>query len=332
MTKQPLVSVLMPLYNDAKFVTASIESILQQTYQHWELLIVNDGSTDNSKDVVLSFKDSRIRYFENDENRGIVYTRNRLLNLSKGDFVANLDSDDIAYPKRLEKQVEYFLTHPECELCGSWAYKITDTDERMGKLQPPVDDEDIRINMLFQFSYVHSTLMMRNSALGERRYDESFPVAEDYDFVERWSPRAHNLPEYLVGYRCHSTNISTEKAQLMSEKRNDIIKRQLQKFGIDFTKEDIQHFIIIGNLLKEENENIKVLRSKLNATLEKVIARNKQQKVFSNCRFIAFLWYRWIFYFAAQKHWRGLLSFTKWSINPNVWVYLFPLLYRKALK
>lgn len=200
MTQQPLVSVLMPLYNDAKFVAASIESILQQTYQHWELLIVNDGSTDNSKDVVLSFKDSRIRYFENDENRGIVYTRNRLLSLAKGDFIANLDSDDIAYPKRLEEQVEHFLTHPEYELCGSWAYKITGDNERMGKLQPPVDDEDIHINMLFQFSFVHSTLMMRKSALGERRYDESFPVAEDYDFVERWSPKAHNLPKYLVGY------------------------------------------------------------------------------------------------------------------------------------
>ncbi|PVX51840.1 glycosyltransferase involved in cell wall biosynthesis [Balneicella halophila] len=331
MNKQPLVSVLMPLYNSEKYVGASIESILQQTYQNWELLIVNDGSTDNSKNAVLSFQDSRIKYFENEENKGIVYTRNRLMNLAEGDFMANLDSDDIAYPKRLEKQLQYLLNNKECNLCGSWAYKITESNERIGKLQPPVHDEDIYINMLFQFSFVHSTLMMRKSALGASRYNKDYSVAEDYDFVERWNPKAHNLPEYLVGYRCHPENISQEKAELMAERRDSIIRRQLEEFGGDFTKGDVTHLIVIGNLL-ENNENSKIFKKNLNGTIEKLIQRNRQQKVFNQHRFVAFLWYRWIFYFASQKRWKDALSFYKASLNPAILKHLLPLLYKKGFR
>ena len=95
----------MPVYNAGRYLSQAVQSILEQTYKDFELIIINDGSTDNSKTVIESFNDNRIRYFENEKNSGIVYSRNKGLKLAKGEYIGMFDADDIAYPEKFEKQI-----------------------------------------------------------------------------------------------------------------------------------------------------------------------------------------------------------------------------------
>lgn len=111
----------MPVFNGGKFIRESIESVLSQTFTDFELIIVDDGSTDNTIDIIRSFEDKRIRLLLNESNRGIGYTRNKALENSKGKYVAVLDSDDIAYPTRLEKQVHFLENNSDYAAIGSGA-------------------------------------------------------------------------------------------------------------------------------------------------------------------------------------------------------------------
>ena len=110
----PKVSVLMPAYNSGKYIQQSIQSILDQTFQDFELIIVNDGSTDNTHDIITSFSDDRIRYYQNDGNKGLIYTRNKQINLASTEYIALLDSDDLANKLRLE--IEYGLLNDKNNL------------------------------------------------------------------------------------------------------------------------------------------------------------------------------------------------------------------------
>src|SRR5688500_8514963 len=112
-TTQPLVSVLMPVYNAEAYVSEAIQSILQQTYKNFEFLIINDGSTDNSEKLINTFSDSRIRYIRNSENIKLVATLNKGIDLSVGKYLVRMDADDISLPERLQKQVDFMETHPE---------------------------------------------------------------------------------------------------------------------------------------------------------------------------------------------------------------------------
>ena len=101
------VSIILPAYNASSTISQSIESIIKQTYEDWELIIINDGSNDNTKDIILSYKDDRIKIFDNPGNKGIVYTLNRALSIAQGLYVARMDSDDISISTRIEKQIDY---------------------------------------------------------------------------------------------------------------------------------------------------------------------------------------------------------------------------------
>jgi len=114
------ISVLMPVYNtDKKYLTQAIESILSQTYTNFEFIILDDGSKEYVKEIVKSYNDDRIKFYSNDANRGLAYSRNKLLSLVTGKYIALMDSDDISLPFRFEKQIEYLLKHPDISICGA---------------------------------------------------------------------------------------------------------------------------------------------------------------------------------------------------------------------
>src|SRR5580693_6014535 len=114
----PLVSVAMPVYNAEKYIMQAIDSVLGQSYPHFELVIVNDGSTDRSKEIIHSYSDKRIRFYDNEVNLGITKTRNKCIQYATGKYIAVLDNDDIALPFRLEKQVEFLESDFDYALCG----------------------------------------------------------------------------------------------------------------------------------------------------------------------------------------------------------------------
>ncbi len=113
---EPLVSVIMPVYNAEKYIFEAVNSVIEQTYTNWELVLINDGSSDLSINIIKEFKDSRIRLYENRENMGIAYSRNRAIDLSRGKYIAIMDNDDISLPNRLKIQVEYLENHEEIDV------------------------------------------------------------------------------------------------------------------------------------------------------------------------------------------------------------------------
>ncbi len=123
----PKVTVLMPVYNAEKYLKTAIESILKQTFSDFELLIINDGSTDGSEEIIRSFNDKRIRLFNNEQNLGIIKTLNKGLNLAKGEYIIRMDADDISLPDRLELQVKYMEENPGIGISGTQARIFGDT-------------------------------------------------------------------------------------------------------------------------------------------------------------------------------------------------------------
>lgn len=318
----------MPVYNGEKYLAEAIESVLWQTYEHWELLLLDDGSSDNSLKIIHSYTDRRIRFAQNEQNLGIVATRNKLFTMAKGTYFAIMDCDDIFYPKKLEKQVAFMEQNPKYGVCGTWAKKVSANGKLIGTIQPPVEDEFIKINLLFQSSFIHSASLIRREALGKLRYEEEFPVCVDFNLWERLKTHTHfhNIPEYLVAYRWHDENISTEKRKLQENRRNAIIMRQLLSIG-DFSEKEIQQIITIGNLLPIAKEEMKTLTK----VLEKLIKINRKNGVFDNARFIALLTYRWVFYCFYWKRYRAIfLLKIRWYV-PNVLFKVLRLVTRKAL-
>jgi len=132
---EPLVSVNMVVFNGERFIGEAIQSILDQTYTHFELVIMDDGSTDNTNIIVNSFSDPRIQFITSEKNNGIVHARNTALDISKGDYIAILDADDISLPARLEVEVSFLESNPEFGLVGGRAELIDENGEGLNKLQ-----------------------------------------------------------------------------------------------------------------------------------------------------------------------------------------------------
>ena len=144
MARHPLISVILPAYNADRYLTEAIKSILAQTYSNFELIILNDGSTDHTEQIILGFTDSRILYIDNHQNLGIVATLNKGLSVAQGEYIARMDADDISTAVRFEHQINYLETHPAVGVLGS-AIQIID---RRGKYQRsgffPTEDTLIR--------------------------------------------------------------------------------------------------------------------------------------------------------------------------------------------
>lgn len=219
----PKVSVLMPVYNTREdYLREAIESILEQTYTDFEFIIVNDGSINNVRDIVLSYEDKRIHYSENDENLGIVSTRNKMVELSRGEYIAVMDHDDISLPHRLGHQVDALDKFLSIGVVGSWYKEIPSGKE----CHLPIHDRDIKHTLIFiECALAHSSVMMRKSLAP--RYDDRYTYAEDYalwvDLIKK--TMFYNIPEILLHYRWHDTNVSIVHADVQRMNANCITQR-----------------------------------------------------------------------------------------------------------
>jgi glycosyltransferase involved in cell wall biosynthesis len=207
---KPDISVMMPTYNRVDFLHKAIESILNQTYKNFELIIVDDGSLINNRLVLWSYliKDSRIRIYFNQNNKGRSFTRNKLLDLSKGKYLAIMDDDDTAYPNRLEEQFSYMSKHQNVDVCISLASFNGNKDRDTNFVGPTQIPE---VDLFFTTPFVHPGLMLKKDFIKKHniRYDESLVAAEDYDFYYQLfinKAKFHTLKQYLMDIRIHKTN------------------------------------------------------------------------------------------------------------------------------
>ncbi len=178
----------MTVYNGARFLRAAIDSVLRQTYTDFELLVIDDGSTDDSCRIVRDFSDPRIRLVENGANLGIPATRNRGLQLARGEYLAILDSDDVALPQRLTRQVALLDARPEIAVVGSWCAWVDEHGRRMRTVKRRLTrPADIRAAMLFHCPLQNSSVMGRTALLKHYGYRHEFSIGEDYDLWARIS-------------------------------------------------------------------------------------------------------------------------------------------------
>jgi glycosyltransferase involved in cell wall biosynthesis len=244
----PKITVMIPVFNREKYLGPAIESILAQTFKDFELLLIDDGSSDGSLAIMKSYSDPRIRVVRNDRNLGIPKTRNRALELARGEYTALLDSDDTACPDRLAKQAAFLDRHPDHAMVGGF-YRLMDEAGRPLKKvkKQPLAAAEIQAYQLFRGCLYNRTTMGRTAIMRELRYNEDCPVCEDYDLFVRLAEhhKLANLPEILAHGRQHGGRIIRERAALVKAKNLEIMGPQLDKLGIDFTDADLErHFFL----------------------------------------------------------------------------------------
>lgn len=224
--KSPAISVALPVYNGERYLAEAIDSILAQTFTDFELIIIDDGSTDASLNILRRYekRDARIRLISR-ENRNLVATLNEIIDLARGRWIARMDQDDIALPHRFERQLEW-LNQVEGDICGSGVEYFGTSDRRI--LKHPKTNEAINMALLFGCSFAHPTVMMRTDLVRQLRYDDAWEKCEDYDLWERASQvgwKMSNLPEVLLLYRQHEGQISTVTSLKQQELTQKIRRR-----------------------------------------------------------------------------------------------------------
>jgi len=274
--KIPRLTVIMPAYNAEKFLEESISSILKQTFSDFELLIGDDGSTDRTMEIIRSFSDERIIVIRNEKNLGIANTLNRLIEASRGEYIARQDSDDISLPKRLEKQVDFLDKNPEIGLCGT---QIIWFGSKRKRIRVPLQDEDIKAGMLVFNPVCQPTVMIRKSCL-TKHYNPSFEVAGDYALCYELSKSSKlaNLPDSLLNYRWHETNISTTKEKKALE-NSDLIKAQIFHETLSFKIEE-KETLLLNQVSNSRLTNFNDL-ALFEKFLIKIHAKNKETAYYS---------------------------------------------------
>lgn len=203
------LSVLLPVYNGESFIGEAVNSILTQTESDLEILILNDGSTDGTDRVLqeLAMQDVRVRYFSR-ENRGLVASLNELVDLSRGEYIARMDADDVALSHRLETQVD-FMERTGADVCGSWVAWIGEAE--LSVFTKPVDHQEIERSFIFDTPFWHPTVIVRRELKDRIRYESDFKDAED---TRLWGEmllagvRMANVPQVLLKYRIHGAQVS----------------------------------------------------------------------------------------------------------------------------
>ncbi len=200
-----LVSVLLPAYNCPFYIGEAIKSILDQTFDNFEFIIIDDGSTDDTPGVIRIFNDPRIRFFQQ-KNQGLAATLNRGIEIASGKYIARMDQDDISMPERLAKQVHYLDAHPECGMVGTWADIYLEEKKTDKAHRHPSDNFILQYELLFNNPFVHSSMMLRKSALeqvGGYSTDRDRQPPEDYELWSRIARKYEvaNIPEILHVYR-----------------------------------------------------------------------------------------------------------------------------------
>ena len=288
----PLVTVIMPVYNGEAYIREAIDSILSQTFGDFELLILNDGSSDRSAAIVKSYQDPRIRLIENPTNLGLIPTLNRGLQLARGMFIARMDCDDRSLPQRFVRQLEFLRAHPNVGICGAWMEAI---GEREGYIwRYPIEPERIRASLLFESVLAHPSVMMRRELL-ERHglcYSVTYQDAEDYGL---WFEAAQhfalaNLSEVLVQYRKHPQQTVQIQQQVRLAAASCVRREQIERLGLQPTPDEIAlHEAISTSQFQPTREFI----TYADDWLQKLQAANQRTEVYTEPVFSMVLGQRW---------------------------------------
>ena len=290
------VTVLLPVYNGEQYLHDTIRSILAQTYQDFEFLVVDDGSTDRSAHIIGSYSDPRIRVLVNPERLKLSGALNRGLDEAQGKYIARMDADDIALPDRLEKQVEFLDKNPQVGIWGTSIEVFGQTQQRTDIF--PRTSVDIRSYALFDCPFCHPTVMIRKNVFNDHRlrYDGSYYPTEDF---ELWSRAIElfpsvNLEDVLLRYRIHEKSMTGADWDEMDRQAARVIEPRLQQLGIPCKQDELVFHRNIGRGRSVCLQNLADIE-RAEEWLLKLINRNKKRKCYDEMslqKVVQTVWFR----------------------------------------
>lgn len=271
----PQISIILPTYNRAEYIGEAIHSILNQTFEHFELLIIDDGSKDATSSIIEGFSDKRIKYFKFANNNGVVIGRNHGLANAQGKYIALMDSDDISEPSRLAAQFHFMEKNLNIGICGTGLTKFN--QQHLIEYAIPTDvAKNIQPFGLFITPLNHPTCMIRKSIIDQYhiRYAEGYLAAEDYHFILQVlkHTEAHIIPKSLYRYRIHNLNTSVKERNKQIESCRKVSYIAFQdNFGDSFS--ELEHAIIFNlfhNIFPKvaDNTQLEKVVNKFLATLK----------------------------------------------------------------
>ena len=211
---KPIVSIGMSVFNASVTVRDALNSVLWQTYPHWELIVLDDGSTDDTVEIIRTYRDERIRLFSDGRNLGLAARLNQAIELSQGSLFARMDADDVAYPERLHRQVEFLQDHPEIDLLGSNAVAFAGCGLPLGTFKVGQTHSELCRTPWNGIGIPHPTWMGRTCWFGKYRYDQKMRRAQDQELLLRAheNSRFACLPDVLLGYRYERATLKKRMA------------------------------------------------------------------------------------------------------------------------
>lgn len=274
MNQQPLISVLMPAYNSELYIAEAIESILNQSYQNIELIIFDDGSSDNTRQVIQSFNDPRIVKILSDQNYGVVRARNDMIDRASGQYIALMDADDIADRTRLEKQLRS-LEAGECDLCGSAQWVLDEASGKIKKSKDKFTDADLRSLLSVYCGLCNSAMMGKAEIFKRFKYDTTILTSEDYYLwvvMAAAGYRFLNLKERLITYRRYPAQTSSVHLDKFRITTIEVQKKYLELLGIslDFYPRQLpwtQRLSVGSGLLRALNQRFKGISLQANCEI-----------------------------------------------------------------
>lgn len=287
-SQPPVVTVLLPMFNAATYLGAAIESILTQSFTDFELLIIDDSSTDNSLQIAESYRqrDPRIRLLTNARNLGVAEARNLGMEQAQGKYLAFMDADDISLPERLAAQVAHLDAHPEVSVCGAWVRLI---GEHAGtEWHLATDWDTIRCTMLFCGALANPTVMLRRADFLRNHWRCAGRVAEDYDLWTRIAETAQlvNLPKVLLLYRQHASNTTKNQKQKLRYADRRIHQRQLERMGLTPSTAELA----IHEVISQGRQGLKLDAAlRANAWLDKLLTANRSARFLPEAAFDRFI-------------------------------------------
>ncbi len=242
------ITVFIPVHNRQKYIAQTIQSVLDQSFKDFQLLLVDDGSTDNSVEIMRSYTDSRITIIENKHNLGIPKTRNIGLEHAEGEYLAILDSDDLMLKDRLKKQNKFLDTHSDYAGVGSWSRYIDDYGKiKKAIVMRPVSHKRIMASLLFQCAIHNRTFMVRTELVKTHGYNNDFLRCQDYELLYRLAQtkrnKFYNLPEILVHGRKHDQQITSRTSALGDRMKMIIAGQFLDDLNVPYTGDDLSNHI-----------------------------------------------------------------------------------------
>lgn len=297
----PMISVVMPVYNAEKYIAEAIESILNQTYSDFEFIIIDDGSNDNSYQILQSYavKDDRIKLYRNDINLKLPKTLNFGIEQAQGKYIARMDADDISLPERFAKQIEFMESHPDVGVCGTWFKEFKDNDINSivrTSTNHASDTEMLKIQLLFGGCFIaHPTVMIRNTVIHSHRYDISLGGdAEDYELWNRLINLDYkfiNIPTVLLHYRKTEKQTSvTSQSGIKSTTFNIIYANYCNHFSMFIDQKDIYSMLFFKHkYYKKINLKTIIALFKHETTLYKIARINVKYSIFEENIFNKFV-------------------------------------------